>query len=313
MKTKKPKLSKTRQVLAGMLKENTGRSLCDSGGTPQFDANGKYVTSEHGYGRAFERNQGVNFEAQPESRWDITVFEKDGEEKVEIGVIHSVYHWLADRLHFDGRMQRRFDRFAAKPENSEKHWLSLIEEFPLYLRERGEHVAGLYGDEADEFNATYTYNNENMLSQDIQFVYFEVDDEPYVLLQIHGGCDARGGLTAPKVFRVDSHHHTDGSCMFFSGDGYVNGHRPEDDPERDQMYLPGMEGAKRPDRISWHTENGGYRWSFEDEGWGDQPNFEEFPRTTDQSLRGKGYVVVDKEKGKVYCPVTGWELVPHWL
>ena len=50
---------------------------------------------------------------------------------------------------------------------------------------------------------TYTYNYDNILSQDIQFLLFEYDGLDYVLLQVHNGCDARSGLTAPKVFELN--------------------------------------------------------------------------------------------------------------
>lgn len=49
----------------------------------------------------------------------------------------------------------------------------------------------------------YTYNYENVLSQDIQFLLFNYDGLDYVLLQVHNGCDARSGLTRPRVFELN--------------------------------------------------------------------------------------------------------------
>ena len=54
-------LGDTGNVIASMLTENTGIALCDSGGSPQYDDDGKYIGSQHGYGRNWERNQGRNF------------------------------------------------------------------------------------------------------------------------------------------------------------------------------------------------------------------------------------------------------------
>ena len=64
-------------VIASMLVENTGRNMLDSGGTPQYDADGNYIGSNEGYGRAYERNQAragddpvAAFEAAPDSYWN---------------------------------------------------------------------------------------------------------------------------------------------------------------------------------------------------------------------------------------------------
>jgi hypothetical protein len=65
---------------------------------------------------------------------------------------------------------------------------------------------------ADEvaLGITYTvansYNWENFLSQDVQFVDFKIDGDNFTLLQIHGGADIRGGYTAPQVFETVSEY-----------------------------------------------------------------------------------------------------------
>lgn len=60
-------------------------------------------------------------------------------------------------------------------------------------------VSGIYG-EGDPIGIN-TYNHEELLSQILQYVYFEWDNEAYIILQIHGGCDVRGGYTKPRIFR----------------------------------------------------------------------------------------------------------------
>lgn len=47
-----------------------------------------------------------------------------------------------------------------------------------------------------------SYNWENLLSQVIQYVRFKFEGRFFVLLQIHGGADVRGGYTRPQVFEV---------------------------------------------------------------------------------------------------------------
>ena len=51
-----------------------------------------------------------------------------------------------------------------------------------------------------EFN---TYNGGSDLSQVLQGAWLEdADGDTYLLLQIHGGCDVRGGYTDAKLFKT---------------------------------------------------------------------------------------------------------------
>lgn len=162
----------TADVIAGMLTENTGRHLLDSGGA---------------YGRNWERNQGLttaDFEASERAVWGY-----GGEYAVV-----NVYHFLTARLEFDPELQAQYDAFT---EGSDEPYLVDMEEF----------VESCY---PDAMTATVnTYNHENVLSQDLQYIVVDPEGSDYiygndvfVLLQVHGGCDARGGYTAPKAFRV---------------------------------------------------------------------------------------------------------------
>jgi hypothetical protein len=47
-----------------------------------------------------------------------------------------------------------------------------------------------------------TYNGDSDLSQILQGSWLTINDEPYLLLQVHGGCDARGGYTNAKLFKT---------------------------------------------------------------------------------------------------------------
>ena len=52
-----------------------------------------------------------------------------------------------------------------------------------------------------------TYNHENDLSQDFQYeligVGRDIYDEAYAIIQVHTGCDIRGGYAAPVVAAID--------------------------------------------------------------------------------------------------------------
>jgi hypothetical protein len=243
--------NRTREVLAEMLRANTGRHFLDSG-----DA----------YGRHFERNQGRDFEAEERS---VLSFKYDS-----ITLVHRLYSWLADRLEFDeeadGLFQGAF-REELDPED-DKSWAELREEFPAwYARWRSADdsadrccsdaacelcggcgtvlgddslyaATGIYGE--GEPLTVNSYNEENLLEQTILFTYFELRSHPgragslgsYVVLQIHGGCDVRGGYTRPRMFRVE---HDDELAIF--------------DFRRGTIFCAGPEKH-------WWTTDDGYHW-----------------------------------------------------
>lgn len=166
----------TESALAEMIVENTGMALGDSGGA---------------YGRNWERNQGLTLDDlcnRPDAEivgWK----NKDGSE--EFGYVNvDVFHYLASRLEYHADVNEMFMEYAEQEENKSVPWLALMEEWA---------AAETWG-ETITFNS---YNSETLLSQTIQGVIFEYADQPYVLLQIHGGCDVRGGYTAPKAFRIE--------------------------------------------------------------------------------------------------------------
>ena len=61
-----------------------------------------------------------------------------------------------------------------------------------------------YTHQGKKINCLYTYNEDNVLSQDIQFLYGgDIYESDIIALCIHNGCDARGGLTDYKFFKID--------------------------------------------------------------------------------------------------------------
>ena len=164
-------------LVASMLTENTGRDLCDSGGA---------------YGRNWERNTGKtfeDFEKEPEAILEIY---RDSDFSPRV----SVYHKLTDgTLELDD-LCREFNALPVPDWDCEDYygvsqtggeWLELHSFTPL----------------RDGFN---TYNWDNNFSQVLQgnFLTHSESDDIYLLLQIHGGCDVRGGYTDAKLFKVDT-------------------------------------------------------------------------------------------------------------
>jgi|GEM_PF-2504287 len=199
-------LTKTQEVLIDMLTENTGRHMLDSGGA---------------YGRHWEHNQGRDFMSEPATTLSF--------EYKEIMVSLNVFHWLYERVEYIKGWNVLYQWYLL---NIKYHGRSDMRYGDPYLRDMEDFYAWLcdggLATKGGNMNGTYnTYNGEDMLSQVIQFLYIDdvswdeetlrkilpgglaeylmenvSDNVPIVLLQIHGGCDVRGGYTAPVIFEV---------------------------------------------------------------------------------------------------------------
>lgn len=152
----------TKQVIAAMLTENTGRHILDSGGA---------------YGRHWERNSGMTVDM-----WDATASASiDRWGCIDI----STYHYLVDRLEYAPELDAMFQEFAGT--STEPHWADIQN----WLESLGL-----------TFTSWNTYNGEDFLSQVIQGATFEYADEWYVILHTHNGADVRGGYSTPHIFLV---------------------------------------------------------------------------------------------------------------
>lgn len=177
----------TKQVIVEMLKENTGGHLLDSGGA---------------YGRNWERNQSRDFAKEPAcsaywSTWRSTPESHTGSISCQATV--SLYHWMMKNLEFDPDMQAELDAFAMNETMEGESWLTVQEAFAEALDERDGH------DERPFTANTYNDSDNVDLSQVIQYVAVYTDGayEPtHLIVSVHGGCDVRGGYTAPKCFKV---------------------------------------------------------------------------------------------------------------
>lgn len=151
-----------------MLTESTGAALCDSGGA---------------YGRHWERNQLKSledFRNEPEVTWngdDYTI---------------SVFHYLlkCGGLELD-TLCYGFNSMPVEDWDGDYYGVS---------------EAGQQWLDANGFTSKRswnTYNHESSLSQVLQGTELDRDGEGYLLLQIHQGCDVRGGYTDAKLFKLE--------------------------------------------------------------------------------------------------------------
>lgn len=264
----------TEDLLEEMLTENTGRHFLDSG-----DA----------YGRNFEANQGRDFEGEP----PVTVEWHNRGGTLEILVERSVYHYLCGAVEYDPDLDAAFEEFLNLEERQHTYYLQDIEDWVELRKAQGHEV----DDSGGSFN---TYNGECLLSQTLQGLFYIEDGVSYVLLQIHGGCDVRGGYTRPRVFRADPYE------FFCYNDAVI---RPEPAPPPPQDCLP----ADWPERDwtlepYWSTDDG-YHWYFQGAcGYGAGKQLETYEATDDPKERGEGKVYVEDNR-TAYCPLTGRKLV----
>lgn len=175
--------TRTEEILFEMLTENTGRHMLDSGGDS---------------GRHWQHNQNLTLEAMksaPAMRLDT----KWGDATL------SVFHWLSSQLTYEADENAAFYEWA---EGKEGHWLELMEEYALE------------NDPDKRFSeiSANSYNYDSNLSQVIQYQAFERNNTVYMLLQIHGGADVRGGYTAPRVFSFDLYDFFECGSIYCSGD-----------------------------------------------------------------------------------------------
>jgi len=174
---RKPKnYTKTQSVLHDMMTENTGIAMMDSGGDS---------------GRAWQKNRGIaDFREMPRIKAEIFGYYSKGEMP---GISKSLFHFLDENLTYSAEMTAKFKRFCNKKENKEESYYGCIESFAESFQD------GSYPESIIQDNS---YNHETTLDQDIQYCIFSHEGLCYVILQIHGGADIRGGYTDPKVFEA---------------------------------------------------------------------------------------------------------------
>jgi len=172
------------ELVYSMLTENTGKHFLDSGGTN---------------GRMWQRNESKclqDFEDENPETYEYCSKHNDIYRTV------SVYHFLTNDLQIDN-ICFEFNSLNTEPKDWEADTNTDVS---IY----GVSVAAW--DYLTKFNNNYifdvkvyrswnTYNGDSDLSQILQGANLTINDEEYILIQIHGGADARGGYTDAKLFK----------------------------------------------------------------------------------------------------------------
>ena len=217
-------------VIYDMLKENTGIAMCDSGGnngrswqrnadkTLEDFEKAESVEVEQPYNSyTLKRNGEFVRNGDTESGLRLYAYYKDGDTierntvtTDECYVTVDTFHYLTSGVIELDAFCREFNAMGVDDwdgsETIDAYGVS--KDGAKWLEDNGLKVT-------DSWN---TYNGEDNLSQTLQGANvvrtgnesnFEFPD--YVLLQIHGGADVRGGYTDAKLFKMSEH-----------GSGYID-------------------------------------------------------------------------------------------
>lgn len=171
-------MNKTKKLIYEMLTECTGKHMCDSGFSD---------------GRHWQRNQKKtieDFENEPKEH-----IYKDGD---YIYRDLSVFHYLSE-LQLDN-ICNEFNKINTNCQD----WDATTNDdnFIYGVSKEAWH-------ELTEFNDVTivrtwnTYNGESDLTQVLQGSNLTINDEEYILIQIHNGADVRGGYTNAKLFKLN--------------------------------------------------------------------------------------------------------------
>ncbi|KKL58045.1 hypothetical protein LCGC14_2229330 [marine sediment metagenome] len=163
-------MSTSKKIIA-MLKENTGKHFLDSGGNNN---------------RGWQKNQVRTFKNEKSCNLEISTYN----DTLEVDITFNIYHYLNAFLELNlatRYLNTRFKKFCNL--DNDASYLALMEGF---CKENLK----------VEFNTINTYNYDNLLSQVIQYVHFNWDNKEFIILQVHNGCDVRGGYTVPCVFEI---------------------------------------------------------------------------------------------------------------
>ena len=176
--------SNVKDLIFSMLTENTGTHMCDSGGDN---------------GRMWQRNANkciADFEAEPQELYQYDPKYNDIHRTV------SVFHYLTNNLEVDD-IAFNFNELNTNA----KDWEADCKEddASLYGVSLNAWLDLVTSNEVEVSRSWNTYNGDSDLSQILQGANLTINEEHYVLIQIHGGADARGGYTDAKLFKCGDH------------------------------------------------------------------------------------------------------------
>lgn len=194
------------ETIAAMLTENTGKHMLDSGGA---------------YGRNWQRNAGASLDdwrARPSATLEIYMCEYNGELTADLSPCVDIFHLLTGGALELDEFCREFNKLPVEDWKGDFYGVSM--RGAEWLENRG------FVPHGESFNTYNWMSNHSQVMQGQELTReSEWGDENYLLLQIHGGCDVRGGYTDAKLFKLAQHAELYNvlteDCGFIVGDWSV--------------------------------------------------------------------------------------------
>lgn len=291
----------TERKIAEMLLENTGVAMMDSGGIygrawqvtrAKYGLDGGLPNSPFHGGPGHAPVEPVEDEIE---RVALAMRNEPPQSIDEYGSFsRNAFHFLVDALDYDPVLDRKwqvFQRVAnwGKDRYDKEPGYALIPEFLDRLDGRGANISGIYGE--GEPVSDNSYNYEHAVDRVFQFTLFTVTahgsdpydrelflpEDSYVMLQIHGGADVRGGYTDPVLFRESSMAEY---AILDYGRGWL----------------------RCENEHNWDSDNGGYTFNL-DGMYGQGEKVMAF----DDYQREKGALIAewDEDRNVWLCPIPG--------
>ena len=170
-----------KKVVYGMLTENTGKHIFDSGGSE---------------GRGWQRNQKKTIEDFENEEEEL--YQLDAKYK-EIHRTVSVFHYLTNNLEIDDICEE-FNKI--QNDSVDYKWTM---QGDMYGVSKEAYAMLMEQPDVEIQKPWNTNKGESDLSQILQGANIIINDENYILIQIHNGADARGGYTDAKLFKMEGH------------------------------------------------------------------------------------------------------------
>jgi len=169
----------TMKAVAGMLTENTGKSV---------------MGCEYVYGAQYEQHK----DKSPEdfSKEPLVQYEFLSEGSILVSV--NIFHFLCSNYIHSPEMNNLFKNYVENIDEPSPFYKEEVEDFTDFIQtDCNKNVKDFYGGWEN------TYNYDNNLSQDYMFAGYIIDGILYEVIMTHNGCDIRGGYSYPVWFRVE--------------------------------------------------------------------------------------------------------------
>tara|TARA_R110000823_G_C15788211_1_gene485856 strand:+ start:235 stop:831 length:597 start_codon:yes stop_codon:yes gene_type:complete len=171
-------MDNTKELIYKMLTECTGVHMCDSG------------MSDNRHWQKNQKKTIEDFENEPKEH-----IYKEGD---YIYRDLSVFHYLSELELND--ICDRFNRIQSQSNNWNGSFNS--DEFVHGVSSEAQEVLEHHNQVI--INRSWnSYNGESDLMQTLQGANLTINDEEYILIQIHNGADVRGGYTDAKLFKLN--------------------------------------------------------------------------------------------------------------